>query len=30
MFVDGEELNFRSISIDENGVEQASDLLVSR
>jgi ATP-dependent Clp protease ATP-binding subunit ClpC len=29
MFVDGEELNFRSISIDEAGIEQASDLLVT-
>src|SRR5881396_2627676 len=26
MFVDGEELNFRSITIDENGLEQSSDL----
>ena len=30
MFVDGEDLNFRSISIDDNGIEQASDLLVTR
>jgi ATP-dependent Clp protease ATP-binding subunit ClpC len=29
MFVDGEELNFRSISIDEAGIERASDLLVT-
>jgi ATP-dependent Clp protease ATP-binding subunit ClpC len=29
MFVDGEALNFRSISIDEAGIEQASDLLVT-
>src|SRR4051812_32095651 len=29
MFVDGEQLNFRSISIDDNGIEQASDLLVT-
>jgi ATP-dependent Clp protease ATP-binding subunit ClpC len=29
MFVEGEELNFRSISIDEAGIEQASDLLVT-
>jgi len=29
MFVDGDELNFRSISIDEAGIEQASDLLVT-
>jgi ATP-dependent Clp protease ATP-binding subunit ClpC len=30
MFVDGVDLNFRSISIDDNGIEQASDLLVTR
>ncbi|HYX28562.1 MAG TPA: ATP-dependent Clp protease ATP-binding subunit [Pyrinomonadaceae bacterium] len=30
MFVDAEDLNFRSISIDDNGIEQASDLLVTR
>src|SRR6266850_5825381 len=29
MFVEGEELNFRSISIDETGIEQANDLLVT-
>ena len=29
MFVDGEELNFRSITIDENGLEQSSDLLLT-
>ncbi|HEX3144666.1 MAG TPA: ATP-dependent Clp protease ATP-binding subunit [Pyrinomonadaceae bacterium] len=29
MFVEGEQLNFRSISIDDNGIEQASDLLVT-
>jgi len=29
MFVDGEELNFRSITIDEAGLERASDLLVT-
>jgi ATP-dependent Clp protease ATP-binding subunit ClpC len=29
MFVEGEQLNFRSISIDDEGVEQASDLLVT-
>jgi ATP-dependent Clp protease ATP-binding subunit ClpC len=30
MFVDGAELSFRSINIDDNGIEQASDLLVTR
>jgi ATP-dependent Clp protease ATP-binding subunit ClpC len=29
MFVDGADLNFRSITIDEAGVEQAVDLLVT-
>ena len=29
MFVEGEDLNFRSISIDEAGIEQANDLLVT-
>ena len=29
MFVDGTELNFRSITIDEAGVEQVADLLVT-
>ncbi|HKR60423.1 MAG TPA: AAA family ATPase, partial [Pyrinomonadaceae bacterium] len=29
MFVDGETLNFRSISIDETGLEQAGDLVVT-
>src|SRR5438309_2106370 len=29
MFVDGDELNFRSITIDEAGIEQSSDLLVT-
>ena len=29
MFVDGEELNFRSITIDETGLEQTSDLLLT-
>jgi ATP-dependent Clp protease ATP-binding subunit ClpC len=29
MFVDGTDLNFRSITIDEAGVEQAADLLVT-
>ncbi len=29
MFVDGDELNFRSITIDEAGIEQTSDLLVT-
>src|SRR6476646_4823853 len=29
MFVDGEQLNFRSISIDDEGVEQAGDLVVT-
>jgi ATP-dependent Clp protease ATP-binding subunit ClpC len=29
MFVDGEELNFRSITIDETGLEQSSDLLLT-
>ena len=29
MFVDGEQLNFRSISIDDEGIEQASDLLLT-
>src|SRR5260370_12234153 len=28
MFVDGNELNFRSITIDETGLEQSSDLLL--
>jgi len=28
MFVDGEELNFRSITIDETGLEQTSDLML--
>src|SRR5437870_5839349 len=28
MFVDGDELNFRSITIDEAGIEQSSDLLL--
>ncbi|HEX9544439.1 MAG TPA: ATP-dependent Clp protease ATP-binding subunit, partial [Pyrinomonadaceae bacterium] len=29
MFVEGEDLNFRSISIDESGIEQVNDLLVT-
>ncbi len=29
MFVDGNELNFRSITIDETGLEQSSDLLLT-
>jgi ATP-dependent Clp protease ATP-binding subunit ClpC len=29
MFVDGDELNFRSITIDETGLEQSSDLLLT-
>ena len=29
MFVDGDELNFRSITIDETGLEQTSDLLLT-
>jgi ATP-dependent Clp protease ATP-binding subunit ClpC len=29
MFVDGDELNFRSITIDEAGLEQSSDLLLA-
>jgi ATP-dependent Clp protease ATP-binding subunit ClpC len=29
MFVDGVDLNFRSITIDEAGVEQAGDLVVT-
>ncbi len=29
MFVDGVELNFRSITIDETGLEQTSDLMLT-
>jgi hypothetical protein len=29
MFVDGVELNFRSITIDETGLEQTSDLVLT-
>ena len=29
MFLDGNELNFRSITIDETGLEQSSDLLLT-
>src|SRR3981189_1081831 len=28
-FVDGDELNFRSITIDETGIEQSSDLMLT-
>jgi hypothetical protein len=30
MFVDGEELSFRSIMIDESGAEQPTDLLLTQ